>query len=72
MPCRPRILGQIHSYQSCKKLLLDGRVDVALPMPAIVYPDLKGYYKNWGVEAYYNVMLETIRVSHQCPAVPES
>ncbi len=43
------------------QLLLDGRADVALPMPAIVYPDLKGYYKNWGVEAYYNVMLETIR-----------
>lgn len=40
--------------------LLDGIADVILPMPAIVYPDLKGYYRNWGEESYYEMMLQVV------------
>lgn len=40
--------------------LLEGTADVILPMPAIVYPDLRGYYKNWGEESYYETMLQVV------------
>ncbi len=40
--------------------LLEGRADVIMPVPAIVYPDLEGYYRNWGEEEYYRTMLQVI------------
>ncbi|MDE7272484.1 MAG: DUF4422 domain-containing protein [Lachnospiraceae bacterium] len=44
--------------------VLDGDADVVLPMPALVYPDLRGYYRNWGEDEYYQIMLEVIKERH--------
>ncbi len=44
--------------------LIEGTADVILPSPAIVYPDLKGYYLGWGLEVYYVVMLAVIRENY--------
>ena len=41
--------------------LVEGTADVVLPSPAIVYPDLRGYYLGWGLEVYYEVMLAVIK-----------
>lgn len=41
--------------------LLGGEADAVLPVPALVYPDLRGYYINWGEEAYYDMMLQVVR-----------
>ncbi len=44
--------------------VLDGEADVVLPVPALVYPDLRGYYSNWGEDEYYRIMLEVIKEQH--------
>jgi len=41
--------------------ILEGEADVILPMPALVYPDLAGYYLNWGEKTYYETMLRVIK-----------
>ncbi len=43
------------------KPLLDGTADAVLPVPALVYPNLRGYYCNWGEDSYYQMMLQVIR-----------
>lgn len=43
--------------------LVEGTADVVLPSPAIVYPDLRGYYLGWGLAHYYETMLEVVRES---------
>lgn len=44
--------------------LVEGTADVVLPSPAIVYPDLRGYYLGWGLAHYYETMLEVVRESY--------
>lgn len=44
--------------------LFEDKADVVLPMPALVYPDLTGYYLNWGEQAYYEMMLQVIKEKH--------
>lgn len=46
------------------KYILNGEADVILPMPALVYPDLQGYYLNWGKEIYYKTMFQVIKEQH--------
>lgn len=41
--------------------LMEGTADVVLPSPAIVSPNLRGYYLGWGLAHYYDVMLEVVR-----------
>lgn len=41
--------------------LWEDEADVILPMPTLVYPDLAGYYLNWGEKAYYEMMLQVIK-----------
>lgn len=43
------------------KYLWEDKADVILPMPALVYPDLSGYYLNWGEKSYYNMMLQVVK-----------
>ena len=43
------------------KYLWEEKADVILPMPALVYPDLEGYYLNWGEKAYYEMMLQVVK-----------
>ena len=45
--------------------LINGKADVILPSPALVYPDLKGYYLGWGIKTYYQVMLDVIREHYE-------
>lgn len=47
------------------KYLLDGDADVILPVPSLVYPDLAGYYLNWGNGDYYKTMLQVIKEQHE-------
>lgn len=46
------------------KYLLSGKADAVLPMPLLVYPNLAGYYLNWGEKAYYETMLQVIAEQH--------
>lgn len=46
------------------KYILDHEADVILPTPALVYPDLEGYYLNWGERSYYKTMLQVIKEQH--------
>lgn len=46
------------------RYLWEDKADVILPMPALVYPDLSGYYLNWGEKAYYEMMLLVIKEKH--------
>lgn len=46
------------------KYLWEDEADAVLPMPALVYPDLSGYYLNWGEKAYYEMMLQVIKEKH--------
>ena len=41
--------------------LIEDKADIVLPMPTAVYPDLQGYYLNWGEAEYYDMMLGVIR-----------
>lgn len=43
------------------KYLWEEKADVVLPMPALVFPDLAGYYLNWGERSYYEEMLQVIK-----------
>lgn len=43
------------------KYLWEDKADVILPTPALVYPDLAGYYLNWGEKAYYEMMLQVVK-----------
>lgn len=43
------------------KYIWEDKADVVLPMPALVYPDLSGYYLNWGEKAYYEMMLQVVK-----------
>ena len=40
--------------------LFENKADVVLPMPTAVYPNLRGYYLNWGESAYYDMLLRVI------------
>jgi len=52
---------RLFESDNCLKNILNKTVDVVLPSPAIVYPNLKGYYLGWGLEIYYQVMLDVIK-----------
>lgn len=41
--------------------LLKDMADVILPTPCLVYPNLRGYYLNWGEDSYYSMMHEVIK-----------
>ncbi|MCD7726295.1 MAG: DUF4422 domain-containing protein [Clostridiales bacterium] len=40
--------------------IMEGKADVILPSPTVVWPDLQGYYLGWGLRAYYEEMLSVI------------
>lgn len=44
--------------------ILNDEAEVILPMPALVYPNLAGYYLNWGEQSYYDMMLRVIKEQH--------
>lgn len=41
--------------------LMADKADVVLPLPFVIYRNLKSYYLHWGEESYYDVMLEVIK-----------